>query len=105
MLVEVAEEIINLKKKMSDNFDLLQMNKEINLKKCVVLDFNGINEVLKDKCLKYMPLAEKKTDDFFEVMNNLYDLLREAENTPGVENILIAYLKRTPQQLENLEFF
>lgn len=52
-----------------------------------------------------MELSSPDTQDFFTVMNNLYDLLRAAENKQGIDHILIVYLKKTELNLENLEFF
>ncbi|CBK21291.2 uncharacterized protein [Blastocystis hominis] len=63
----------------------------------VVLDFAGMLEGYRERCLKFLSLSEK--GDVMEAMKNIYGKLREAERVEGVKLILLASLGQRKEEL------
>ena len=62
----------------------------LHLEKCVLLDFNAMNNKLKDKVSLYLDMSPK--GDYVEAINHVYDYLRISETQEKGEMVIIANL-------------
>jgi len=76
----------------------------LDLGKSVLIDFGDQNKGLAEKVKHYMTFNTRK--DLKEAMKSFYDKLREAENLPDIETILISHLdKEGHQDYEHFDFY